>query len=81
MIKCLAEKLFKNDVTQIRSKDTQKQYEFIDIFRGRKFSYLIRGMSKCCKSQDTLRPDTEFYTFDERSTNLNSCIGFESALL
>ena len=60
VIKCLAEKLLENDVTQIGSKDTQKQYEFIDIFRGSKFSYLIRSMSKCCKSQDTLRPDTEF---------------------
>lgn len=81
VIKCLAEKLFENDVTQIGSKNTQKQYEFIDIFPGSKFSYLIRGMSKCCKSQDTLRPDTEFYTFDEKSANLNPCIGFESALL
>lgn len=77
VIKCLAEKLLENDVTQIGSKDTQKQYEFIDIFRGSKFSYLIRGMSKCCKSQDTLRPDTEFYTFDEKSTNLNPRIRFE----
>lgn len=81
VIKCLAEKLFENDVTQIRSKDTQKQYEFIDIFRGSKFSYLIPGMSKCCKFQDAHRPDTEFYTFDEKSTNLNPCKGFESTLL
>ena len=63
VIKYLAEKLFENDVTQICSNDTQKQYEFIDIFRRSKFNYLIRGMSKCCKSRDILRPDTELILY------------------
>lgn len=40
MIKYLAEKLFENIVTQIRSKDTQKQYEVIDTFRGSKLKVL-----------------------------------------
>ena len=65
VIKCLAEKLLENDVTQIGSKDTQKQYEFIDIFRGSKFR----------THSDLTRNFT--YAFDEKSTNLNPRIGFE----